>query len=199
MDEKKLHSLINRDSEDLLYVIREVGKRGVPENELVVDDFQVLLSRKEFRDLVVGELYEAYFLPERHESDWQILRELVTIVTSERIREFVALAVVGGVIGNTAFAVLRAVLSRIIAEMRKAKLPSSKRQPFHGMRKDLDGIEGFFRNNGCAKIVEIESTTEIPRERLYPLLKLLGFKHYRRQRVCHWCKPGVTAHGAANS
>src|SRR5580693_2253912 len=103
MDEKKLNTLIDKASDDLLYVIREVGKRGVSENERDADDFEKLLSQKEFKELVVGELYEAYFLPERHESDWQVLRELVNIVTSEPIKEFIAVSVVGGVIGNTAF------------------------------------------------------------------------------------------------
>jgi hypothetical protein len=192
MDEKKLHSLIDQISEDLSYVIREVGKRGVSESALDADDFQVLLSRKEFQDLVVGELYEAYFLPERHESDWQLLRELVTILTSARIREFVALSAVGGIIGRSAFEVLRAVIAQITTQMNKAKLPFSKRQPFQEMRKDIDGLEDYFRENGCARIVEVESSTGIPREKLYPLLKLLGFTHYRRQHACYWCKPGAT-------
>jgi hypothetical protein len=84
MDQTELNRLIDQASGDLLYVIREVTKRGVSENELDADDFEVLLLRKEFKELVVAELYEAYFLPERHESDWQVLRELVTIATFRR-------------------------------------------------------------------------------------------------------------------
>lgn len=192
MDEKKLQSLLDKTSEDLSYVIREVVRRGWSERELDADDFQVLLTRKEFQDLVIGELYEAYFLPERHESDWQLLRELVTIITSQHIREFIVLSAVGGVIGNSAFAVLRAAIVRIITEMKKAKWPPSKRQAFQGIRKDVDGLEDYFRENGCARIAKIELSTGITREKLYPLLKLLGFTHYRRQYACHWCKPGAT-------
>jgi hypothetical protein len=190
MDEKRLDSVIDQVSDNLFYVIREVGKRGISENDVDADDFHALLSRKEFQDLVVGELYEAYFLPERHESDWQLLRELVTILTSERIKEFVALSVAGGVIGNTASAVLLSIVGRIISAMKKAKLPPSKWRPFYGMRDDIDGLEHFFRENECARIVDLESSTGIPRERLYPLLKLLGFTHYRRQHACYWCRPG---------
>ena len=192
VNKKKLDSLINHLSEDLNYVIREVGKRGVSETKLDADDYHALLSRREFRDLVVAELYETYFLPEWHESDWQLLRELVAIVTSERVREFVALSIVGGVIGNSAFAVLRSVIGRITAAMKKAKLPQDRWRPFQGMSDDLDGLEHYFRENGCARIMDVESSTGIPRERLHPLLKLLGFIHYRRRHVCYWCRPGTT-------
>jgi hypothetical protein len=192
MNENKLHSLIDQVSEDLSYVIREVGKRGVSESEIDADDFQVLLSRKEFQDLVIGELYESYFFPERHESDWQLLREVVTILTSERVKEFVALSVAGGVIGNSAFAVLRAVMARIMTEMKRAKLPPSKWQPFRGMKEDIDVLEDYFRKKACARIAEVELATGIPRERLYPLLKLSGCSHYRRQHACYWCTPGTT-------
>lgn len=191
MNENKLQSLIDQVSEDLSYVIREVGKRGVSEIELDSDDFQVLISRKEFQDLVVGELYEAYFLPERHESDWQLLRELVGILASERVKEFIALSAVGGIIGRSAFEVLRAVIAQITTRMNKARLPITKRKPFQEMREDMDRLDDYFRENGCARIVEVESSTGIPREKLYPLLKLLGFTHYRRHHACHWCKPGA--------
>jgi hypothetical protein len=191
VDEQKLRTLIDHISGDLVYVIREVGERGAVENELEADDFEVLLSRKEFKDLVVGELYETYFLPERHESDWQVLRELLTIVTNEHVRQFVATSVVGGVVGSTAFEVLRAALGRILSEMRKAKLPSSRRQPFRAMKEDVNAVEAFFGESECARMTEIESSTGIPQGRLHPLLKLLGFKHYRREHACHWCRPGT--------
>lgn len=192
MDEKTLDTLIDQVSEDLSYVIREVAKRGVSESEVAADDFQILLSRKEFQDLVVGELYEAYFLPERHESDWQLLRELVTMLISTRVREFVAVSAARGIIGGSALAVLRAIIARITGQMKKARLPLSKQQPFQEIKKSIDGLEDYFRENGCARIAEVESSTGIPREKLYPLLKLLGFTHYRRQHACYWCKPGAS-------
>ena len=117
---------------------------------------------------------------------------MVTILTGERVKEFVALSVAGGVMGNAAFAVLLYIVGRIISAMKKAKLPPSKWRPFYGMRDDIDGLEHFFRDNECARIVDVESSTGIPRERLYTLLKLLEFTHYRRQHACYWCRPGAT-------
>jgi hypothetical protein len=87
--------------------------------------------------------------------------ELVNIVTSEPVKEFISVSIVGGVIGNTAFAVLRAVLSRIASEMGKSKLPASKEDPFRKMKGDVDDVEGFFQQNECARMTEIESSTGI--------------------------------------
>jgi hypothetical protein len=193
MDEKKLRSILDAESADLSHVIRELGKREAVNVELEADDFDVLISRKEFKDLVTAELYEAYFLPDRHESDWLLLRELLAIVTSEHIRQFIKISVASGLVGNAAFAVLRAALVRIVTELKKAKVSSSRHQPFETMKRDVDGVAAFFRKNDCARATEIETSTKIPRDRLLPLLKLLGFKHYRREYACHWCKPGVSA------
>jgi hypothetical protein len=193
MDNEKLDTLLAQASADLLYVIHEVGKRGVLENQTDVDDFGILLQRKEFKDLVVGEMYEAYFLPERHESDWQILHDIAAIIASEQLRAFVAASVVSGVLGNAAYAALRALLARVITEMKKCKLAASKRLPFQAMRDDVEKIEAFFRQKECAQIVDVEMSTGVPRERLYPLLKLLGFKHYN-QHGHYWCAPGPVRH-----
>jgi hypothetical protein len=193
MDENRLRKLIEQSSQDLSYVVREVGRRGIAETELEADDFSVLLERREFKDLVVGELYEAYFLPERHEFDWHLLKEMVAILTSEPIKEFVALSVVGSVLGSAACSALRALLAQTVSEIKKAKLPSGRQQPFRDMRNHVDGIEKFFQQRECARIAEVETSTGIPREKLYPLLKLLGFAHHRRKFVCHWCRPGAAA------
>jgi antitoxin ParD1/3/4 len=177
-------------------VVREVGRRGIAETELEADDFSVLLARREFKDLVVGELYEAYFLPERHEFDWQLLKEIVAIITSEPVKEFIALSVFSGVIGNVAFLAFRAVLAQTVSEMKNAKLGAGRQQPFHDMKHDIDGIEKFFQRRECARIAEVETSTGIPREKLRPLLKLLGFTHHRRKFACNWCRPGAAAPGA---
>ncbi len=70
--------------------------------------------------------------------------------------------------------------------MKQAKLPSSKLLQYQEMQQDVERIENYFQGNECARISDIESLTGIPRERVYPLLKLLGFTHYRRQHTCHW-------------
>jgi hypothetical protein len=176
----------------LSYIIRRTGEKKPPDNLLDIDDFKALLSRKEFKDLVVGELYEAYFLPERHESDWQMLQEFVAVVTSEPFKEFIALAIVSGVVGRVTYDVLRIVVTWMIAEMRGAKFPLNRLQPFQEIENDIKIVEKYFRENKCERIGEIEKNTGIPREKLYPLLKLLGFKHYRRQYACYWCEPGAT-------
>lgn len=190
MNAKSLEELLEKESRDLTYVIRKVGERGVTDREVEADDYGLLLARREFRDLVVGELYETYFLPERHEFEWQILHQLVSILTSEKAREFVGMAITGGVVGNTAFAVLRAILSRIVSEISRARLPRGRQAAFLDMQDSVTKLEEFFAQHDHARIAEIESFTKVPREKIHPFLKLLGFKHERRANNCLWRRPG---------
>lgn len=190
MDAKSLEDLLEQKSRDLTYVIRTVGERGVPDHEVETDDYGLLLTRREFSDLVVGELYETYFLPDRHEFEWQILHQMVLILTSENVREFIGTAVVGGVLGNAAFAAMRAVLSRIVSELSRARLPQGRQVAFLDMRDALTQLEQFFGQHDSARIAEIEVATKLPREKIYPLLKLLAFRHERRANHCLWRRPG---------
>ena len=63
MDQTKLDGLVDQVSQDLSYVIRELGRRGVSDTESNADDFQMLLLRKEFRDLVVVNFMKRVFFP----------------------------------------------------------------------------------------------------------------------------------------
>lgn len=199
MKEDKLDRLIDGAFGNISYVIRGVGRRGLSEDERDADDFRELLQHKEFRSLVVGELYESYFLPDRHEFDWHVLHEIVTIMSSEQIKEFLALAVVSGLAGNGATVALRALFKRIIAERKRARIPSRGEDPFVAMNRDIKEIESFFQRCHYARISEIEVGTGIARERLYPLLKLTGFTHYRRRYTCYWCSPGTATPGVAET
>lgn len=190
MEEDDLERIVGPLSQDVSFVIDNVRERGFSDVKVEYDDYNELLLRKEFRDLVVGEIYEAFFLPERHEFEWQIVNEIVGIMTNERIRDFVATAVVAGVLGNAAFAALRNIVTRILKQMEALQLPPNRQEPFLSIRTATTQIEEFFRSQGCARIAAIESSTNVPREQLYPLLKLLGFKHHRRKYNCHWCAPG---------
>jgi len=190
MNASSFDDLLEQQSRDLAYVIRSVGERGIADRDVEADDYSLLLTRREFSDVVVGELYEVYFLPERHEFDCQLLHQMVSILTSEKTREFIATTVASGVLGNGAFAVLRSILERVLSEMSKARLPKVHQQPFYTMKDHVAKLERFFGQQECARIAAIESFTRLPREEIYPLLKLLGFKHHRRANNCYWCRPG---------
>ena len=190
MDESKLQKLVEDAFGDAAHVIQTVGKRGLLEVEQECDDFGELLLRREFRDAVVAELYEEYFLPKRHEFDWQVLHQIVSIVTSEPIQEYFAMAVVSGVVGNAAWAALRLLLRRVATEMKCANISTSRRGVYLAIESDVAEVERFFGEVSCARIASIEDATRVDRARLYPLLKLLGFKHHRRAHACYWCRPG---------
>lgn len=191
MEELGIDRIIEDSFGGAAYMIQAVARRGIIDEEIEVDDFTDLLSRREFQDVVIGELYEAYFLPKRHEFDWQVIHEIVSIMTSERLKEFYAVAALGGVIGNASYAALSMLLRRVVTEMKSAKLLKVRQDPFSAMEKDVRQIESFFRAKPCARIAEIEEATGVERERVYPLLKLLGFTHCRRLHSCYWCCPGA--------
>jgi hypothetical protein len=198
MGKNELDDVVQHVSQDLSYVIRMVGERGFSGSEEEADDYGVLLTRKEFRELVVAEIYEQYFLPERHEFDWQILHELALVLTSEKLRTFMISAVAAGILGNGAFAMLRAVLNRILTDMKVASLPAGRKAPYVEMKEVLNKIERYFQENAYGRISAIELYTEFPREKIYPLLKLLGFSHQRRKHNCLWCRPGIAIEDPAD-
>lgn len=171
------------------YIINEVADRGWSDKSVEIDDFAKLRMDRRFREAQVAGLYEQYFLPERHEFEWQVLSEIITSIVSSSSMEFTAAAMAGGVIGNSAFELLKKMFS-YAASLFEKKLGKEAHERAMGFKKlsdDSEKIQAFFTNNHKARVKDIEQETGIPRERLYPLLKLAGLKHYRRSKnSCYW-------------
>lgn len=70
------------------YVINGVAERGWMEKPLEVDQFAELRKDQRFREAQIAALYEQYFLPERHESDWQMLSEIAQAIVKAITRVF---------------------------------------------------------------------------------------------------------------
>ncbi|MGB2956524.1 MAG: hypothetical protein WBB64_11230, partial [Anaerolineales bacterium] len=51
---------------------------------------------------------------------------------------------------------------------------------------DVNKIEDYFNQNSSARIEDIEQETGVPREKIYPIIKLAGFRHHRRGTPCFW-------------
>jgi hypothetical protein len=137
MDDKNVDDLVDSAMNEIEYVVREVGKRGFEDSQEEADCYGRLRLRKEFKELIAGEIYEAYFLPERHEFDWMIVYEIVEVMTSPKIMEFLkqsALPVVSGFASKALYDVLKATLKRTIAAMRKESLPDARQQPYEQIR-----------------------------------------------------------------
>lgn len=177
-------------------IARAVGERGCEDIRLAYDDYRVLLGRREYRTMVTSELYENYFLPERHEFDWAVLERIVTAVTDPRTQEYLRM-IAGGVLATATYSLLASAFRHAAASFREARLASERSEPYSQAAADVEALRSFFSSHDSVRIVEVEAGTSIPRERIYPLLKLLGFVHYRSgSRSCSW---SAMARGDAGS
>ena len=75
------------------YVLGRVASRGWRDSPLSVDRFADLRQERRFREAQVAALYEEYFLPERHEFEWQVLSEIVTAVVTSPAAKFAAVSI----------------------------------------------------------------------------------------------------------
>jgi hypothetical protein len=172
----------------IAHIIDNVATRGWLDNQLQTDDFAELRLDKRYRDAQIAELYEQYFLPERHEFEWHILSEIITTIIHSPVTGFVVAAVTGGVLGNAAYDLIKKMCLET-AELFEQRLGAKARERAIGFRQlatDAEKIKNFFSQKQKARIEEIERETGINRERIYPLMKLAGLKHYRRDNPCYW-------------
>jgi|ERR1051326_127449 hypothetical protein len=173
------------------HIIDEVAIRGWADNQLQADDFAELRMDARFRDAQLAGLYEQYFLPERHEFEWLVLSEIVRAVVHSPVTGYVASTVALGVLGNAAFALLKKMCIEAANSFR-AKLGTNgmeRANGFESLAADAEKIQSFFGRHPKARIDEIERETGLARERIHPLLKLAGLRHYRRENACYWELP----------
>ncbi len=100
------------------WTIDNVLKRSYEEVPQEVDDYSSLLEKYEFRNLVVFELYENYFLPQRHEFELQILNDIVEAVVKYQPWSYPVGAAASGVIGSTVYDLLKYLLSYVSAKFK---------------------------------------------------------------------------------
>lgn len=177
------------------HIIDEVAARGWTDAQLQADDFSELRTDARFRDAQLAQLYEQYFLPERHEFEWLVLYEIVRAVAHAPVTQHIASGVALGVAGNAAFVLIRK-MCLATAHKFKSKLGANageRAEGFGNIALDAERIQTFFAHHQRARIDEIERETGIVRERIHPLIKLAGLKHYRRDDACYWEMPTALA------
>lgn len=187
MDNVEFDEFLNSTQSNIDWTIDNVLKRGYKETLLEVDDYSALLEKYEFRNLIVFELYETYFLPQRHEFELQILNDIVEAVVKYQPWSYIVGAAASGIIGNTVYDLLKYLLSHVSAKFKDKDDRRSKL--FNGIKNDVYKIEKYFKEYKSGKLEELEACLDIDRDRLLPLLKLLGFKCYRRKKKSLWVRP----------
>ncbi len=173
------------------YIVDEVAKRGWDNNEFDTDEFSKLRSDKRFREALVASIYEWYFLPDRHEFEWHVISDIVQNVSSSSAIQFTGMSIAGGVIGNAAYDLIKSLFSYAADKFESSlgSKASERSKSFRQVASAAEALKKFFEKKKKARIEEIEEVTGLPREKIYPLIKLAGLKHHRRKNACYWEMP----------
>ena len=176
----------------IAFVVTEVARRGWSHDVSPADRFADLRQDRRIRDAQIATLYEQYFLPRRHEFEWQVLSDIVNTVVSSPLAVFVAGAVSGGVLGNGAYDLLKRLCLYAAMQLRDklGENASERASGFEQLASDAEKVRVYFQSNRKARIEQIESATHLPREKVYPLMKVAGMIHHRRgDHACYWEVP----------
>ncbi len=172
------------------YIINGLSNKGEEKVAVEIDQFAELRKERRFREAQIADLYEQYFLPERHESDWQLLAEVVHAVVNAAISspvvDFAAGAIAGGVIGNAAYDLLKSMCHYVASKFQEkfGEKAHQRSASFKQIGDDVEVLKLFFQNTPKARIEQIEQATKLPREKI-----LAGLNHYRRGTPCYWELP----------
>lgn len=188
MNNDDLTQIYSSAISNLDWTIDNVIKRGYDDVEEEVEDYSKLLEKYEVRKMITFELYENYFPPKRHEFELQILTELVeAVVKHHTVLAFIGGAAASGVIGSSVYDLIKKMVSHISKKF--SKNDKKRNKIFLNLKTDITLLEKYFKNQNSAKIGDLERELEIERERMVPLLKLLGFKAHKRKKNKIWVKP----------
>lgn len=149
------------------------------------DDYCWLIQSYEFRKLVTFELYEAYFPPERHEFELNLLTQLVDAIAASKTTAFLAGAAAGGVVGNAVYDMLKAVLAHIAKRFAMVKRTHDAVQE---IGRDVDKIIEYMDKHDDVTTSQISSDLEIETQKVEPVLKLLGCRSHRVKKRRLWRK-----------
>jgi hypothetical protein len=165
-----------------------LAERGYDDVQQEWDDYSDLIQSYEFRKLVTFELYEAYFLPRRHEFELHLLTQLVDAVASSKPTAFLASAAAGGVVGNAVYDMLKAGLAHIAKQFKKVRRTCDAVKE---IGENVEKIRVYMDKHDDVAINQISSDLDIETHKVEPVLKLLGCRSHRVKKRRLWRKPEV--------
>lgn len=168
--------------------ISKVCSRGFDENEELYDDYSELIEKYEYKNAIIVGIYENYFPPKRHEFELQLITDIIEAVINSKFAIFTLGAAASGLIGDTFTYVVKKLLSKIIEGFKGQPNEENK---FKAILSDVEKIEKYFNNEDKEEIKVLVEELEIEKERLVPLLKLLGYKTKKKKDKRFWIKSGA--------
>jgi hypothetical protein len=177
---------VNKVEKQLAEIIEAVSERGYDDIEEEADDYRYLLQKLEFRDCVIYEIYDSYFVPKRHEFDLELIRRIVETIVESKPLLIIGTAAFTGITGNAAYDLVKRLFSFTAQRFKGNK---KRVKPFQDIANDLEKIKDYFKNRKQVTANRIASEIDIDSCRIEPLLKLLGFKSRRKKRKLIWIRP----------
>ncbi len=169
----------------IIYTITQVQKRGFDEITEEIDDYSVLIDQTEFKNSLITEIYENYFPPKRHEFELQIIVDIVEAIINSKLMLFTAGAAASGLIGDTFTNIVKRLLRKIINGFKNN---NKEQEKFEELLGDIENVEIYFKKNPKQEMNLLVKDLNIEKERLIPILKLLGFKSYKKKGMKYWEK-----------
>lgn len=165
--------------------VKEVTKRGFDEIIEKMDDYSLLIENVDYKNAIITEIYENYFPPKRHEFEIQLIKDIVEALINSKAAIFFAGAAAAGLIGDTFTHIVKRILCKIIDGFKDYTYEKEK---FETIYKDVKKVERFFKKNDKTEVKILSDKLKIEKERLIPLLKLLGYKTYKKKGMRYWKK-----------
>ncbi|PKP08312.1 MAG: hypothetical protein CVU09_16175 [Bacteroidetes bacterium HGW-Bacteroidetes-4] len=165
--------------------VTQVSNRGFDENEELYDDYSELIEKFEYKNAVIVGIYESYFPPKRHEFELQLITDIIEAVINSKLAMFTIGAAASGLIGDTFTNVVKKLLRKIIEGF---KGQPNEEKKFKTILSDVEKIEKYFNDKEKEEIKVLVEKLGIEKERLIPLLKLLGYKAKKKKDKRFWIK-----------
>lgn len=172
---------------NIVKIIDEVIKRDYNNDINGYDDYSLLIQQKEYREVIIFSIYENYFEPKRHEFELQLVKEIVDGVCNSSVVQYIGFTAKEAIIGGVAFAAFSS-LCKTAANC--FKMHDKKRSIyFEEIIFNANKIREYYKTNKKATINEIESDLQIERDKVVPILKILGFKCHKQRKKTIWIRP----------
>lgn len=170
-------------------LVNRVNERGIESHVRDMDDYRELLTKKEFRDLVVYELYDTYFYADRHEFDLIFLEEIVKSVV-----DFFMSPEMQAANSSLFYHILQSVPALIVVEAcayikKNLHVNSERNKNYNDICNNVKNIQKYFEKHSYIDTKDIGRVFQEDPAKIMPLLKLLGCKHYRNEEEDIWVNP----------
>ena len=189
MNNIEYENIFNSIKNEIDYTIDNVIKRGIDDFDEDFDDYSILIQKHEFSQAIVYELYENHFPPKRHEFELQLLNDIVAAMQKFHSAGLITELVVGTIIGSSSYDLLKKILSYVVSKFNVKNSNRNRNGIFLGIQEIVIKLDIYFIEHDCATNKEIEDALGVVRDRFEPLLKLGGFKCYRRNHEKLWVRP----------